>query len=89
MRQAINTRIQGSAADIIKLAMIRAHEDAGIRELGGKLILQVHDELLLEAPEKTARDAGERMKAIMAGVVELDVPLVVDMGVGFTWADAH
>ncbi len=89
VRQAINTRIQGSAADIIKLAMIRAHEDAGIRELGGKLILQVHDELLLEAPEKTAREAGGRMKEIMAGVVELDVPLVVDMGVGFTWADAH
>lgn len=89
MRQAINTRIQGSAADIIKLAMIRAHGDERIKELGGRLILQVHDELLLEAPEATAREAGERMKAIMAGVVTLDVPLVVDMGVGRNWAEAH
>lgn len=89
VRQAINTRIQGSAADIIKLAMIRAHADERIRELGGRLILQVHDELLLEAPEATAKEAGARMKEIMAGVVELSVPLVVDMGVGRTWAEAH
>ncbi len=89
VRQAINTRIQGSAADIIKLAMIRAHADERIRELGGRLILQVHDELLLETPEATAQEAGARMKEIMAGVVELSVPLVVDMGVGRNWAEAH
>jgi len=89
VRQAINTRIQGSAADIIKLAMIRVHKDTRIRELGGRLILQVHDELLLEAPQTTAREAGGRMREIMAEVVELSVPLVVDMGVGKNWAEAH
>ncbi|EMG36368.1 DNA polymerase I [Desulfocurvibacter africanus PCS] len=89
VRQAINTRIQGSAADIIKLAMIRAHADERIKELGGRLILQVHDELLLETPEATAQAAGARMKEIMAGIVELSVPLVVDMGVGRNWAEAH
>ncbi|MEG6551871.1 DNA polymerase, partial [Desulfocurvibacter africanus] len=89
VRQAINTRIQGSAADIIKLAMIRAHADEKIRALGGRLILQVHDELLLETPEATAQEAGARMKEIMAGIVELSVPLVVDMGVGRNWAEAH
>ena len=88
-RQAVNTVIQGSAADIIKKAMLDVHADAQIRDLGGRLILQIHDELLLEAPENAAQTAGQRMKDIMASVVRLDVPLVVDMGVGKNWAEAH
>jgi DNA polymerase-1 len=88
-RQAINARVQGSAADIIKMAMIQAHGDEALRGLGARLILQVHDELLLETPEDAAREAGERLAAIMSGVMDLDVALEVDFGVGTTWAQAH
>ncbi|MBN2140114.1 MAG: DNA polymerase I [Desulfovibrionaceae bacterium] len=88
-RQAVNTVIQGSAADIIKTAMIRAHADQGLRDLSARLILQVHDELLVEAPEKNARAAGERLKQIMQSVFELEAPLKVDLGLGRTWAEAH
>ncbi len=88
-RQAVNTLIQGSAADIIKLAMLAAHRDAELANLGARLILQVHDELLLEAPADTAQAAGERLASLMAGVADLKVPLVADQGVGSTWAEAH
>jgi DNA polymerase-1 len=88
-RQAINTRVQGSAADIIKMAMIAAENDKTLKDLGARLILQVHDELLLEAPENNAQKAGKRLAEIMEGVIKLDVPLVADWGVGRTWAEAH
>lgn len=92
-RQAINTRIQGSAADIIKLAMLDAAHDPILHELKAKLILQVHDELVLEAPEKNAKSAGERLARIMEGVkpgnIPLSVPLVADWGVGPDWNTAH
>ncbi|MGE4553770.1 MAG: DNA polymerase I [Desulfovibrionaceae bacterium] len=88
-RQAVNTVIQGSAADIIKLAMLAVDRDARLKALDAGLILQVHDELLVEAPAAAAREAGERLRELMQGVVELDVPLVVDLGTGFTWAEAH
>lgn len=89
VRQAINTRVQGSAADVIKLAMLRAHSDGTLRRLGARLLLQVHDELLIEAPADTARQAGERLASLMSSAIVLDVPLAVDMGVGLTWAEAH
>ncbi|WP_147820394.1 DNA polymerase I [Salidesulfovibrio onnuriiensis] len=88
-RQAINTVIQGSAADIIKMAMIRVHDDAELRSLGSRLILQVHDELLIEAPVQKVEAAARRLKSLMQDVVTLDVPLKVDLGTGRTWADAH
>jgi DNA polymerase-1 len=88
-RQAINTRVQGSAADIIKKAMIDAANDGSLRELGAQLVLQVHDELLIEAPETTAQQAGERLREIMFSVADLSVPLTVDMGVGENWGKAH
>ncbi len=92
-RQAINTRIQGSAADIIKLAMLAVENDPVLRELEARLLLQIHDELLLEAPEANARAAGERVALLMGGVnpgaEPLSVPLLVDWGVGRSWADAH
>ena len=92
-RQAVNTVIQGSAADIIKLAMLAAAGDAELRRLGAGLVLQVHDELLLEVPEQGAQDAGERVAALMAtvrpGGNELSVPLVVDWGTGHDWGSAH
>ena len=92
-RQAINTRIQGSAADIIKIAMLHAARDETLRALGATLILQVHDELVLEAPEQNARDAGRRLAELMENVrpgnVPLSIPLVADWGVGPDWNSAH
>lgn len=88
-RQAINTLIQGSAADIIKLAMLAVDHDEQLASLQAKLILQVHDELLLEAPKANAKEAAGRLEEIMAGIYDLSVPLAVDSGVGTTWAEAH
>ena len=88
-RQAINTVIQGSAADIIKMAMLTVAKDERLRSLGSRLILQVHDELVIEAPEDNGREAGNRLLELMTGVVELDVPIVADMGVGHDWGGAH
>lgn len=92
-RQAFNTLIQGSAADIIKLAMLAVHADPLLRKLDARLILQVHDELLLEAPEAVAEQAGERVATLMAevrpGGVALDVPLAADWGTAKDWGTAH
>lgn len=88
-RMAINTVVQGSAADIIKMAMLQVEEDAVVRQLGGELLLQVHDELVLEAPKATAQAVGERVAAIMTSVISLQVPLVVDFGIGPDWSAAH
>lgn len=88
-RQAINTVIQGSAADIIKMAMVQAHKDKQLKELDAQLILQVHDELIIEAPSANIEKAGARLLEIMQTVAKLDVPLKVDMGVGKNWAEAH
>mgnify|MGYP006273713321 FL=1 len=88
-RMAINTVIQGSAADIIKLAMNQVDRDQGLRDAGAELILQIHDELLLEAPHEAALQAGQRVASIMTSVMELNVPLVVDWGTGSNWKEAH
>ncbi len=92
-RQAINTLIQGSAADIIKLAMLAAFTDKPLQEMGARLILQIHDELLFEAPPEKAHKVGERVAEIMSGVkpggMALAVPLAVDWGTGGNWGDAH
>ncbi|BCS87937.1 DNA polymerase I [Pseudodesulfovibrio sediminis] len=88
-RQAVNTVIQGSAADIIKMAMVAAYKDQELKKLGAQLILQVHDELIVEAPAKNIEAAGARLKQIMQDVAKLDVPLKVDLGIGKNWAEAH
>jgi len=88
-RQAVNTVIQGSAADIIKMAMLAVARDETLKDLNARLILQIHDELVLEAPEASAREAGDRLASLMTGVVELSVPLVADVGVGRDWGLAH
>lgn len=92
-RQAINMRTQGSAADIIKLAMLAVENDAHLRDLGARLLLQIHDELLLEAPKANAEKAGKRLATLMEEVApegkKLAVPLSVDWGVGNNWAEAH
>jgi len=88
-RMAINTVVQGSAADIIKKAMLEVDKSPVIGELGASLILQIHDELLLEAPTVSAREVGEAVAGIMASVYRLAVPLSVDWGVGADWSEAH
>ncbi|HET6690647.1 MAG TPA: DNA polymerase I [Miltoncostaeaceae bacterium] len=87
-RLAVNTVIQGTAADIIKAAMIRAH--AALRDEGmrARLLLQIHDELLLEAPEEEARRAGQVVRQAMVAAYDLDPPLAVDVGIGDTWLEA-
>ena len=88
-RQAINTVIQGSAADIIKLAMIEVHKNNKLQDLGAKLLLQIHDELLLEVPKENASAASIILKELMEGIVTLKVPLKVDLGIGNNWSETH
>jgi DNA polymerase-1 len=86
-RAAINTPVQGSAADVIKLAMIRV--DEALRKTGARLLLQVHDELIVESPAKEAQHIAATMKKIMEEAIDLDVPLKVDVGIGGNWAEIH
>ena len=87
--KAVNSPIQGSAADIIKRAMIDLH--ARLREQGleARLLLQVHDELVLECPESELETVTELTRDAMEGAADLLVPLVADIGVGKTWLEAH
>ncbi len=86
-RVAVNTPVQGTAADIIKVAMIRL--DAALRETKSRLILQVHDELVVEGPEAEAAEVAAMTKRIMEEAIHLDVPLKVDVGIGRNWAEIH
>lgn len=85
-RTAMNTPIQGTAADIIKLAMIRAEEN--LRGLESRIIIQVHDELVLEAKTSELADAEKILRAAMENVVKLSVPLIVDVHSGKNWSSA-
>ena len=85
-RTAVNTPLQGTAADLIKLAMIRIHEN--LRGRRTKMLLQVHDELVFEAPADEVDTVRAMVKSEMEGVQRLDVPLVVDVGVADNWRDA-
>ncbi len=86
-RVAMNTPVQGSAADIIKVAMVRL--DEALRDTESRLILQVHDELVVEAPAGKAEETARLMKTIMEDAFPLSVPLKVDVGVGANWAEIH
>ena len=88
-RTAINAPLQGSAADIIKVAMIRLHQRLKAEAPEAAIILQVHDELIVEAPEAQAPAVSEIMRECMESAVDLNVPLTVDIGVGDNWFDAH
>ncbi len=87
-RIALNTPIQGSAADLIKAAMLRIWEDLKARGLKSRMILQVHDELLFEVPLEEKETIGRLVRDRMENVLELRVPLKVKLGWGPTWADA-
>jgi DNA polymerase-1 len=88
-RMAVNAPIQGSAADIIKLAMIRIDREFRDRGAGARLILQVHDELVAEAPEPEAEETGRIVREAMEGVVKLSVPLTVSLSRGKNWGEIH
>ncbi|MEG6617033.1 DNA polymerase I [Peptococcaceae bacterium 1198_IL3148] len=84
-RTAMNTPIQGSAADIIKLAMVRTQQELVKRKLKAQMMLQVHDELIFDVPEKEVPELIELVRDCMGNAIALDVPLVVDVKVGPNW----
>ena len=88
-RVALNMPIQGTAADIIKLAMVNVYNRLKAEGLESKLILQVHDELICECPEHEAQRVAELLSEEMSGAAKLSVPLTVDAKIGHSWAEAH
>jgi DNA polymerase-1 len=88
-RAAINAPMQGTAADIVKMAMIAVHAWLGQQRLRSRLILQVHDELVLEVPDAELDSVRAQLPQLMCGVASLAVPLVVDVGAGPNWERAH
>ncbi len=88
-RAAINAPMQGTAADLIKMAMIAVNRWLAEKHLKSKLIMQVHDELVLEVPEAELDLMKRTLPKLMSGVAELSVPLVVDVGAGANWDKAH
>ena len=88
-RQAINAPMQGTAADLIKVAMIAVQGWIEREKLATKLIMQVHDELVFEVPDAELARVTAGVEERMMGVAKLDVPLVVEAGVGENWEKAH
>jgi len=88
-RIAVNTPIQGTAADLIKLAMLEVDRRLSVENLQSMMLLQVHDELMLEVPEAELEQVTSLLREAMEGVMVLSVPLVVDVHVGSDWAEAH
>ena len=92
-RQAINAPLQGSAADIVKRAMIRMQPALDAAELGARMLLQVHDELVFEVPESESEETAAVVKQVMENAtypaLELGIPLTVDVGTGENWDQAH
>ena len=88
-RAAINAPVQGTAADIMKIAMIKTHKAIKTEEIEAKLILQVHDELILDTPKKEIDSVIAILTDSMMGAANLDVPLEIDVGIGDNWDQAH
>ena len=85
-RMAMNAPVQGTASDMIKIAMVRVHEALRARGLAARMLLQVHDELLFEAPPSEVAEVERLASDIMAAALPLDVPVVVDVKTGSDWA---
>lgn len=88
-RNAVNAPIQGSAADVVKMAMIKIDQELEEQKMQTKMLLQVHDELLFESPENEVERAMQLIKKEMENAVETQVPLLVEVGVGNNWLEAH
>lgn len=86
-RIALNTPIQGSAADIIKIAMVNVYKELKERKLKSKLILQIHDELIIESYEDEIEEVSKLLREVMESAVKLDIPIDVDLSVGDSWYD--
>jgi DNA polymerase-1 len=83
----VNTPLQGTAADMIKIAMIRIDQKLRTQNLRTKMTLQVHDELLFDVPKEEIEAASALVKQEMENVIRLNVPIVVDIGIGQNWRD--
>ncbi|MFM0190725.1 DNA polymerase I [Paraburkholderia nemoris] len=88
-RAAINAPMQGTAADLIKLSMIAVQKWIEESKVGTRMIMQVHDELILEVPDAELSDVRKRLPELMCGVAALKVPLVAEVGAGLNWEEAH
>lgn len=88
-RMAINTPIQGTAADLMKVAMIQVHRELSRRHPDSRLLLQVHDELVLEAPAAEAESVGRLVRDAMEQALTLSIPVLVEVGIGSDWASIH
>ncbi|HEY4295467.1 MAG TPA: DNA polymerase I [Paraburkholderia sp.] len=88
-RAAINAPMQGTAADLIKLSMIAVQKWIEESKIGTRMIMQVHDELILEVPDAELSEVRKRLPELMCGVADLKVPLVAEVGAGLNWEEAH
>ena len=88
-RAAINAPIQGSAADVIRRAMVAIPPALSLAGLGAKMLLQGHDELIFDVPEGEVEETTALVKKVMEGAAHLSIPLIVDAGIGDSWAEAH
>ena len=88
-RMAVNTPVQGSAADIIKLAMLRVHERIRKAGLEGGIVIQVHDDILIDCPLAEQPEMSSILEEEMGGAYDLKVPLKVDMSTGANWYETH
>ena len=88
-RAAINAPMQGTAADLIKLSMVKVQQVLDDEKRGTKMIMQVHDELVFEVPESEVHWLKSEIPRLMAGVADLKVPLLAEVGVGANWDQAH
>jgi DNA polymerase-1 len=88
-RAAINAPMQGTAADLIKLSMVKVQQVLDAEQRGTKMIMQVHDELVFEVPESEVDWVRTEVPRLMAGVADLKVPLLAEVGVGPNWDKAH
>jgi DNA polymerase-1 len=86
---AVNSPIQGSAADLIKIAMIRIQKELADTGLPARMLLQVHDELVFECPRRSSEEAAAMIRTSMEQAMKLDVPLLVEVGIGSNWLEAH
>ena len=86
---AVNSPIQGSAADLIKIAMIKIAKELGSKKMQSSLLLQIHDELVLESPKEEVEEVSQMVRQCMEGALELRVPLKVDLHTGKNWHEAH
>jgi DNA polymerase-1 len=88
-RTAVNTPIQGTAADVVKVAMLRVQEALARERLDARMLLQVHDELVVEAAERAVEPVSALLRREMEASANLSVPLLVEVGHGRSWAEAH